>query len=59
MINFEFAGCSLHDLLLDRALCDQAIDNYFTLLADSVSSINSLEVNLGVPVRIKNDHNVG
>ena len=53
VINFQFSCSPFHDLLLNRAFSDKSVDNYVSLLADSMSSVNSLQVHLRIPVRVE------
>lgn len=55
MVNLELSSGSLNNLLLHGTFRYQSIDDHLFLLTDSVCSINSLKVNLRIPVRIKND----
>ena len=59
VIDLEFSGCSLDDFLFDRSLCDKSVNYNISLLTNSVSSINSLEVNLRIPIRVKYDYDIG
>jgi hypothetical protein len=59
VVHFELAGCSFHDFLLDRALSDQPVNDDLLLLADPVRAVDRLQVNLGVPVAIKQNNDVG
>ena len=49
----------LHDLLLNRALGDQAVDVHLLVLADAVNTVHRLLFGGGVPPRIDNKHIVG
>ena len=58
MVYLEFSGSSLNNLLLNGTLRDKSIDDHLLLLPESVSSINGLQINLRVPVRVENDDHV-
>lgn len=55
LVEFESDGLPLKDFLLDRRLCDESVNIHLLFLADSVSAIHGLEVNLRVPVRVIED----
>ena len=55
LVEFESDGLPLKDFLLNRGLSDESVDIHLLLLADSVSTVHGLEVNLGVPVRVIQD----
>lgn len=59
VVHLELSRSSLNDLLFNGSLSHKPVHDYVLLLADSVSSINGLEINLRVPVRVKNDYDVG
>lgn len=59
VINLQLASSPLDDLLFNRLLSNKSVDNNLPLLADSVGPVNGLQVNLGIPVRVKKDHDVG
>ena len=58
MVDFKFAGCTLDNLLLDGTFSNEPINNDLFLLADSVCTVDSLQVDLWVPIRVEDDHNV-
>ena len=55
LVEFESDGLPLKDFLLDCRLSDEPVHIHLLLLADSVSAIHGLEVNLRVPVRVIED----
>ena len=54
-----FVGLALEDFLLDRAGCDEAVDETVFLLAVSPDSGEGLLISGGVPVGIEEDKSVG
>lgn len=58
VVDLKFAGSSLHDLFFYGLLSDKSINYHVFRLAYSVRSVNSLQIDLWVPVRVKNDDNV-
>ena len=58
VVYFQLSCGSLNNLLFNRALGHQTIDHNLSLLPYSVSSINGLQVDLWVPVRVEDDDNV-
>lgn len=58
-IEREFTRRALHDLFFDGVLRDEAEDVDLSLLADAVCAVHRLQVHLGVPVRVVQDHGVG
>ena len=59
MVDLELPRGPFYDLLLDRALGDEPVDNDFALLANPVGSVDGLQVHLRVPVRVEYYHDVG
>ena len=59
IIDLKLACSSFHNHLLDRALSHEPIDSNFSFLANSMRSINSLEVNLWVPITVIHDDYIG
>lgn len=58
MVNLQLSGRSLDNLFFDGSLGDESVDNDLLLLADAMGSIDCLQVNLWVPVAIKNNNDV-
>jgi len=58
MINFKLPGGSLDDFFFNGTFCHQPIYYNLAFLSDTMSAINCLEINLGVPIRIENDDDV-
>ena len=56
MVNFELAGSSFHDLLFNRTFGHKPVHNHVFRLSNTMRPSDSLEVNLRIPVRIKNYH---
>jgi len=45
-VELQLLLCSLHDLLLDGALCDEAVNIHGSLLADAMGAVLGLQVGL-------------
>ena len=58
-IEEELLEGALQNLLLNRLLSHEAVDNHGLCLANAVSAVHRLDVDLGVPVRVEEHHNVG
>lgn len=50
LVQFEFDGLSLDDLLLDSLFRDEPVDVDLLLLSNTMGSVHSLYVRLRVPV---------
>ena len=50
VIDLQLSGGLFDDLLLDRVLCDKAVDDDFPLLANPMGSIDSLKIHLRIPI---------
>lgn len=57
-IEVHLEACLLEDSLFDGSICDESQDNHLLLLADSVGSVLCLQIHLGVPVGVEQDHSV-
>jgi hypothetical protein len=53
VIDLKLPGCSFHDLFFDGFFCDEPINNDFPLLANTMGPVNSLQVHLRIPIRVK------
>lgn len=58
VIDSELPCRPLHNLLLYGVLGHQPVDDYLSFLSDTMRPIDGLQVNLWIPIRIKDDHNV-
>ena len=56
VVDFKLACCSFHYLLFNRAFGHKPVHNHVFRLSNTMRSSDSLEVNLRIPVRIKNNH---
>ena len=59
LLKLPLGSGPLHNLLVDGVGCDQSVDHYWLGLPDSVTSVLSLEILLGIPVTVVNDTSVG
>lgn len=59
VVHLQLASGTLNNLFFNSALCNKSVDNYVSLLADSVCSVDCLQINLRVPVAIEDNDNVG
>ena len=53
MIDFELTCCALDNFFFDCPFGDEAVDDDLLFLADTVGAVYGLEVDLGVPVGVK------
>jgi len=58
VVDLKFSGCSLNNLFFNGALSNKSVNYYLLLLTYPVCSVNRLQVNLGVPVAVKNYYDV-
>lgn len=58
MIYLELPGSSLNNFFLNCFFSYKPINNHFSFLAYSVCPVNGLQINLRVPIWVKNDHYV-
>ena len=58
MIYSELSGSPFYDLLLHWLLSYESVYDDLAFLADSMGSVDSLQVNLWVPIWVKNNDNV-
>lgn len=59
MVDFELSCGSFNNFFLNWAFSNESVDNYVSLLAYSVSSINGLKIDLRIPIRVENYNNIG
>lgn len=59
MVHFQLSGRPFDDLLFHSALGDQPVDNDLLFLAYTMRTVDRLQVDLRVPVTVKNDHDIG
>jgi hypothetical protein len=50
VISLEFDSSLFDNLLFNCIFSDETVDDYLSLLTNSVSSVDGLEVDLGIPV---------
>ena len=58
VINFEFLCRSFYYFFFDWIFSDQSVDYNLFFLSNSMCSVNSLQVNLWVPIWIKDDNDI-
>jgi len=58
MVDFELPCSSFDNFFFNWTLCYESINYHVSLLSNSMSSINSLEIDLRIPIRIKDDYYV-
>jgi hypothetical protein len=59
LIKLQFLRSSLQDSLFDSILSDEPEDIDLLSLTDSMSSVHGLQIGLRVPIRIKQNDNIG
>ena len=59
MVHFQLSCRPFDDLFFHSALGDQPVDNDLLFLADTMCTVDRLQVDLRVPVTVKNDHDIG
>lgn len=58
LVKVHLEACFLEDGLLNRSVGDEPQDDHFSLLADSVSPVLSLQVHLRIPIRIEQNDSI-
>ena len=59
IINLKLSSSFFDNFFFNRVFSDEPINNHISLLTNSMSSSDSLKINLRVPIRVKDNYDVG